>query len=113
MGFEIPDLPDKSSAAFIQALRQLDADWRTRLPNDAQLVFYVPLLNGKLVELGHITEEGYNSVRIQGHDQDGEIYVLIAHQATLQFFCKVRKVTPEHPRREIGFGKPHPKPPNP
>lgn len=98
------DLPDKSSAALIKAMRQLDLDWKAQLPEDGQLVFYVILMNGLTLELGHITEETYDSVRIQGRDQNNEVYVLIAHQATLQILCQVAKVTPERPRRQIGFG---------
>ncbi len=103
----LDNLPDRSSAAFISALRQLDVDWHAKLPEDAQISIYVLLPNGRNVQLGYIAEQGYNGFYIQGYDGDGEAYVLIAHQATLQFFCKVKKVTPEQPRRPIGFG-PHP-----
>jgi hypothetical protein len=98
---------DKSAAVFIQALRELEMSWLAQLPKDSQIAIYVLLPNGRAVELGYIGEQGYNGVFIQGRDADGETYVLIAHQATLQFFCKVEKVTPEQPRRQIGFG-PHP-----
>jgi hypothetical protein len=108
-----PDpLPDKSSAEFIKALRKIDADWHSQLPEDTQIVIYVPLVNGQTLELGYVQDMGYNLLYIQGRTDDGETYVLIAHQATIQFFCKVKKVTPEQPRRPIGFGT-HPPPPEP
>jgi hypothetical protein len=111
-GFELPDLPDRSSAVFIQALRQISIDWHAQLPEDAQISIYVLLPGGNTIRLGYIAEQGYNGVYIQGQDDDGETFVLIAHQATLQFYCKVKKITPEQPRRPIGFGK-HPPPPEP
>ncbi len=98
---------DQSAAAFIKAMKQLDLDWKNTLPEDAQIVFYILLSGGGMLEIGHVTEEGYNGLRIQGRDEQGEIYVLIVHQATVQIMCKVLKITPEHPRRPIGFG-PHP-----
>ena len=44
-------------------------------------------------------------------DENGEQFVLVAHQATLQFFCRVEKVTPDKPKHQIGFG-PQPLPPS-
>ena len=99
--------PDTSAAELVKAVRKIDADWHAQLLEDAQIVFYVPLLNGKVVELGYLQDLGHNGLYIQGRDSDGETYVLLAHQATIQFFCKVRKITPEQPRRKIGFGAIH------
>jgi hypothetical protein len=107
----VPNLQDKSADVFIDALRQLDRDWREQLPEDAQIAIYVPMLNGRTMRLGYIRAQGFNVVYIQGNDAEGETYVLIAHQATLQFFCQVVKVTPEQPRRQIGFGPHLPAPP--
>jgi hypothetical protein len=105
---DLSDLvPDKSAAELVKAVRRIDSDWHAQLPEDAQIVIYVPLVNGKVVELGHLQDLGYNGLYIQGRDGDGETYVLLAHQATVQFFFKVRKITPEQPRREIGFGASH------
>lgn len=106
-------IPDKSAAELVKALRKLDDDWHAQLPDDAQIVIYVPLMNGKTIQLGYVQEMGYNGLYIQGRDDDGETYVLIAHQATIQFFCKVLKITPEHPRKPIGFGPHPPAPPEP
>ena|ERR1044072_8840350 len=105
--------PDKSSGAFVKALRRLDGDWKTQLPEDAQIAIYVPLVGGGMIRVGYVAENGADILYIQGRDEDGETYVLIAHQATIQFYCKVLKVTPEQPRRPIGFGPHPPDPPEP
>jgi hypothetical protein len=110
---EIHVPPDKSSGAFIKALRQLDMEWKAQLPEDAQIAFYVPLVGGGMLRVGYVSETGADLLYIQGRDEDGETYVLIAHQATIQFFCNVLKVTPEEPRRPIGFGPHPPEPPKP
>jgi hypothetical protein len=105
------NLPDRSSAAFIEALRVLEMSWQTQLPPDSQIAIYVLLPNRKELRLSVMSEQGFNGVLIEGFDENGEQCVLIAHQATLQFFCRVEKVTPGQPKRQIGFGA-HPLPPS-
>jgi len=102
-------LHDRSSAAFIDALRVLEMSWETQLPPDSQIAIYVLLPNRKELRLSVISEQGFNGVLIEGYDENGEQCVLIAHQATLQFFCKVENVTPDRPKRQIGFDA-HPLP---
>jgi hypothetical protein len=105
--------PDKSAAAFIQAIRRVDSEWHAQLPEDAQVEIWVNLIGGGQMKLGYVAEFGYNCLYIQGEDELSETYVMLAHQATLQFYCRVKKVTPEHPRKPIGFGPVQPAPPVP
>lgn len=106
-------IPDKSAGELVKALRRVYEDWHAKLPQDARIAFYVPLVGGGLLSVGYVAAMDYNNLYIQGRDSNGETYVLIAHQATVQFLCKVKKVTPDEPRRPIGFGPHHPAPPKP
>ena len=95
--------PDRSAVALVKALKQLDADWHRQLPPDAVIDIDVPLVGGGFVRLGYVQDLGEDVLYIQGR-LNGEQYVLITHQSTVQFLCQVRgEDLPEPPKREIGF----------
>ena len=62
------------------------------------------LTAGVILRVESLTEESYHGIAIEAILTDtGSRCLLIAHQSSLQLLCVAETVTPEKPKRRIGF----------
>ena len=77
--------------------------WQTQLPEDHQAVVWAVLPNGLSIDVRELSSYGHNLVKLTGLIGDSET-VLLAHQATVQILCFIKREDEPERRYKIGFG---------
>jgi hypothetical protein len=94
---------EQSAANLINRLSLRYESWSQELSEESQLVIYA-LVSGFNIRVESLTEESHDGIAIQGIlSLDNLPCLLLAHQSTLQLLCVAEPVTPEKPKRRIGF----------
>ena len=91
-----------SSGVLLRALQKSYNRWAATLDEETQPVIYAFLSNGSVVQVNELIEQGFHGIEIYGNI-GGAPCLLLQHQNSLQFLCVAEPVTPEQPKRIIGF----------
>jgi hypothetical protein len=92
----------ESSSALIERLAIRVAEWKKKLPEDAQPKIICLSSNGLALDVRKIYAEGHNGIICEG-EVSGQPMVLMSHQAILQIACFIEKIEEPTKRYEIGF----------
>ena len=92
----------ESSGEFIRRLAHRVTKWREGLDEDEEPAIFALMINGDVVELHTLGEDGHSSVVVEG-SLNGSPCMFISHQSSFQVICYTRKIREEKPKRKIGF----------
>ena len=92
----------ESSGEFIRRLAHRVTKWREGLAEDEEPAIFALMINGDVVELHTLGEDGHSSVVVEG-SLNGSPCMFISHQSSFQVICYTRKIQEEKPKRKIGF----------
>jgi hypothetical protein len=92
----------KSAAALLESLYNYYQEWSDKVPDTCQISIYAILANGAAISVRELRQEGFNGICIIG-TLNGSECVLLMNQASMQYLCLAEDVTPEMPKRQIGF----------
>ena len=92
----------QSARVLMQSLAQTIKEWRAALP-DTEEPIVIALLNGGFTMRVHrVAQVSFHGIRIDG-TTDGNPYVVLAHQGTVQLLCTPMKKEVDRPSTTIGF----------
>ncbi len=92
----------QSASVLMQALAKEATQWKEQLPDDFRPAILAILPGGLQINMHTLSQVTFHGIRIEGKMNDSPCS-LLAHQSTVQILCYAEEITPESPRRPIGF----------
>ncbi len=92
----------QSAGILMRRLADTITQWRAQLPEDEEPAILAIMHGGVQINVERLAQESFNGIRIEGNI-NGNPCMLLAHQATVQMLCFVKKVEKEEVKRRIGF----------
>ncbi len=94
----------QSAGRLINRLSERYDVWQANYKDsDVQIVIYA-FADGLILRVNSLTEESFHGIAVEGMmlSTDADC-LLVCHQAGLKLLCIAEKITPEQPKRQIGF----------